>query len=118
VVVDTSALVAVLGEPDSAAYVKPLWAAPSVALSAVNAYECRLVLSAMRQGRPRFDPSLMAKLDELVAAVPIEVVPFDRQQALLAHEAYLHFGKGFHRAALNMADCAGSRCCSRATTSP
>jgi ribonuclease VapC len=34
------------------------------------------------------------------------IVPFDADQAVLAHDAYLRFGKGFHPAALNFADCA------------
>jgi ribonuclease VapC len=34
------------------------------------------------------------------------ITPFDADQALLAHDAYLRFGKGFHPAALNFADCA------------
>jgi ribonuclease VapC len=35
-----------------------------------------------------------------------EVVPFDIEQAVLAHRAYQRLGKGFHAAALNLVDCA------------
>jgi ribonuclease VapC len=44
---------------------------------------------------------------EALAKLPIEVVAFDADQALLAHQAYRRFGKGTgHKAQLNLGDCA------------
>jgi ribonuclease VapC len=42
----------------------------------------------------------------MVEQLRLEIVPFDRQQLVLAHEAYRRFGKGHHPAGLNLIDCA------------
>ena len=47
-----------------------------------------------------------ARLDGFVASAWIEVVAHDRDLALLARDAFLRYGKGRHRARLNMGDCA------------
>jgi ribonuclease VapC len=44
-------------------------------------------------------------LDRLVAEVPIQVLPFDSAQAMLAREGFRLFGKGRHPAGLNFGDC-------------
>jgi ribonuclease VapC len=104
-VVDSSALVAALTELDGELYVTALAQAPHLALSAVNAYETRLVL----RGRKRDAVTGAALVDSfaaLLARARVAIVPFDADQAILAHDAYLRFGKGFHPADLNFADCA------------
>jgi ribonuclease VapC len=106
VVIDTSAIVAILAEPDGPGLLGAMRRAPSRAMSAVSYHETRTVLTGRRDGRPRFDPTLLDRFDALVDTTGIVVVPFDRAQAMEAHAAYLRFGKGFHRAALNLADCA------------
>jgi ribonuclease VapC len=106
VIVDTSALVAILTEPDGPAYMAAAAGAPALGMSAVTFYEARVVLGSRRDGRGRYASELVDDLDDLVATLRVEVVAFDRRQARLAQEAYQRFGKGHHRARLNLADCA------------
>lgn len=105
-VVDTSAIVAALTEPDGSRFVNAMRGAPTLALSTVNAYEARLVLSGRRIAGHPPDPRLLADFKRLIVRSNMVLVPFDTDQVVLAHEAYLRFGKGFHPASLNFADCA------------
>lgn len=99
-VVDTSALIAILGgEPEAAAFEQRLASASVISLSAFSHFEARCVLL-------RRDASLAQTLDQLLSALAVEVVPFDRQIADVASDAYFRFGKGRHPAALNLGDCA------------
>ncbi|HVW55267.1 MAG TPA: type II toxin-antitoxin system VapC family toxin [Rhizobiaceae bacterium] len=50
-------------------------------------------------------PEKSQKFDRLMGELAIEIVPVDREQALLAREAYQRFGKGNHPAKLNIGDC-------------
>jgi ribonuclease VapC len=102
IVVDTSALVAILRlDPERVRFLEILTAAEEVFLSAVTLYEISIVIFS-RLGQAGLD-ELAALLDELGA----EVVPFDRRQAMAALEAYRTFGKGIHpQASLNLGDCA------------
>jgi len=50
-------------------------------------------------------PDPVAAFDNLIDKLGIEVVPVDREQALLAREAFRRFGKGRHKAGLNFGDC-------------
>ena len=54
-------------------------------------------------GRVRGEPILA--LRELLRAAEAEVIPFSEDHSRVALEAYLRFGKGRHRAALNFGDC-------------
>ena len=45
------------------------------------------------------------EIDALVADIGIEIVAFDQAQARIAREAFRRFGKGRHRAGLNLGDC-------------
>ncbi|MES2390694.1 MAG: type II toxin-antitoxin system VapC family toxin [Acidobacteriota bacterium] len=45
------------------------------------------------------------ELDHLIRSLLVEVVDFNEMDAVLAREAYLRFGKGFHPARLNLGDC-------------
>jgi len=47
----------------------------------------------------------MAEVDRLVASLMLQVEPFTAEQAMLAREAFLRFGKGRHAARLNFGDC-------------
>ena len=105
-IVDTSAVVAILFEPDGAPYQVALHRAGAAAMSAVNAYETRVTLSGTAAGRPRFPANAVAAFGALAASARISIVAFDPDQAILAHRAYLRFGRGFHAAGLNLADCA------------
>jgi ribonuclease VapC len=101
-VVDTSAVVASLtAEPDADSYRAVLKGADECVMSALNVFECRVVLGA------RYGEAMLPSFELLIAKLPIRVVPFDADQAALAHRAYRRFGKGSgHRARLNLGDCA------------
>lgn len=100
-IVDTSALVAILfAEDDAADYAKAIETAPRRAISAAGYVEAGAVVD--RSG----DPVARRRLDELLAVAGIVVEPVTAEQARIAREAYRDFGKGSgHRAGLNFGDC-------------
>ena len=100
-IVDTSAVVAVLREePDAEQYLEALVDAPVVRISAATLVELSVVVDRQR------DPVLSRRLDELLTAVGVVVEPFTAQHAVAARQAYRDFGKGSgHRAGLNLGDC-------------
>lgn len=100
IVVDTSAIVAMLlGETEAAQYMSLLAATSDVRLSAVTDYETRVVL------RPR-GQAMIERYDALLAEVGVSIVTFDEEQSRLAFDGYRRWGKGVHPAALNLGDCA------------
>lgn len=102
IAVDTSALLAILWlEPEAADCIRCISTASSCCLSAVSLQEAATVLAG-RSGDARGWPAL----DELIARSEIDTVPHDRTLALIARDAFLRFGKGRHKAALNLGDCA------------
>lgn len=100
-VVDTSALVAILGnEPERRAFNKRLEEAAQVTISAANLLETRIVLYA-RSG----DPAIMA-LDSFMLKSKMAVVDISEEIGNIAFQAYRQYGKGTgHPAALNYGDC-------------
>lgn len=102
IVVDTSALVAILlGEPDAATYRAAMMNADRRIVSAVSLLEAGIVLRS-RQG-----PVAVATLETLLIQAVIEVMPFDPRHARIAIAAFERYGKGIHAAArLNFGDCA------------
>jgi ribonuclease VapC len=100
-VIDSSALVALLlGEPETAGFVKAIAAASSCVVSAPSYLETAIVILA------RSGPNAQEKFDRLLNDLEIEVVPFARDQATLAITAYRQYGKGSgHAAGLNFGDC-------------
>ena len=105
-VIDTSAVVAALTEDDGLVFVSAMERAGSLSISAVNAYETRLVLEGGRSQAAEVRAALVSRFADLVTCSRMTINPFDADQVLLAHDAYLRFGKGFHPAAPNFADCA------------
>ena len=102
IVVDTSALIAVLRhEPESKDFLRVIDQARACLLSAVSHLEAALALA----GRSR-DRTAWRGLDALVREAGMQVVLFDAGQAEAAREAFLRFGKGRHPAAPNFGDCA------------
>ena len=101
-VIDTSAIVALLtNEPDEATYREAIKESFDCRMSALNVYECRVVLNA------KGGEALAMAFDLLLAEAGIEIRPFDADQARLAYEAYRRFGRGSgHPAGLNLGDCA------------
>jgi len=103
IVVDTSALVAVLtGEAEAEPFLRILVRDRPVLLSAVSLLETSMVLCGRNQ-----DPAgAWHELDALLFRLDVEVVPHDLSLSILAREAFERFGKGRHPAGLNFGDCA------------
>jgi ribonuclease VapC len=103
IVVDTSALVAVLkGEAETERFLRILARERPVLLSAVSVLETSMVLC-----RPGEDvTATWHDLDALLFHLGVEVIAHDFGLAILAREAFERFGKGRHPAGLNFGDCA------------
>lgn len=100
-IVDTSALVAIVhDEPEAPAFKALIARAPIVRVSAATYLEAGVVVDRAS------DPRLSSALDVLLASGGIVVEAFTVRQATLARDAYQRFGKGSgHPARLNMGDC-------------
>jgi ribonuclease VapC len=101
VIVDTSAIIAILtAEDDAAVFARVIAAADVRRLSAASYLECGIVVDAMR------NPIVSRGLDELVQEAEFVIEPVTERQARLARQAYTDFGKGSgHPAGLNFGDC-------------
>jgi len=101
VIIDTSALVAILrAEPDAPVYAAAIAAHPTRRISAVTFVETAIVVDGSR------DPVASRKLDDLIREAGIRIEPVDEVQARLAREAYRDYGRGSgHPAGLNFGDC-------------
>lgn len=100
-IVDTSALVAIVrDEPDAARFASALAASPRSRMSAATYLESAVVVDSSR------DPVASRRFDELVSIARISIEPFTADHARQAREAYRDFGKGSgHPARLNLGDC-------------
>jgi ribonuclease VapC len=102
IAIDSSALIAIFRlEPETDALLKAIVQAQGRAMSALNVLECTMVMSGGAADAAAFEP-----LDAFLVEAGIQTVPFDVDQACLAREAFLRFGKGRHEAGLNMGGCA------------
>ncbi|MDT5017171.1 MAG: ribonuclease VapC [Mycobacterium sp.] len=100
-IVDTSAVIAILtAEDDAATYAHAIAGAGVRKLCAASYLECGMVLDNQR------DPVVSRNLDELLEEAEFVIEPVTEHQARLARQAYADFGKGSgHRARLNFGDC-------------
>ena len=100
-IVDTSALVAILGdEPEAEAFVEAIRSSRHRRLSAGNYIELGIVVDRQR------DPIASRRVDELLGGLAIVIEPVTPSQSRLARDAYRDFGRGSgHRAGLNFGDC-------------
>lgn len=100
-IVDTSAIIAILRDEDDAeVYARALAAGDVRRLSAASYLECGIVLD--RQP----DPIVSRGLDNLLEEAEFVIEPVTERQARLARAAYADFGKGSgHPAGLNFGDC-------------
>ena len=99
-VIDSSALLAILlEESDAYAFASAMTNSAICLLSAVSLVETSMVAMRLRTPNP------VTAFDNLIDKLGIEIVPVDREQALLAREAFRRFGKGRHKAGLNFGDC-------------
>ena len=100
-IVDTSALVAILqGEDDAVPIMGAIVAAPLRLMSAATYLELGIVIDKLR------DSELSALVDCLLARTRIDITPVTAEQARLAREASRRYGRGSgHPARLNFGDC-------------
>lgn len=100
-IIDTSALLAILrAEPEAMSCAQAIELAASRRISAASFLEAAIVVDGTR------DPVASRRLDDLLRAAEIAIVPVTEAQARLARDAYRDFGNGSgHPARLNFGDC-------------
>lgn len=100
-IIDTSALIAILrDEPDAARYAKAIAATTTRRFSAANYVETAAVIDGSR------DPVASRRFDDLLREAEVVIEPVTESQARIAREAYRDFGRGSgHSAKLNLGDC-------------
>lgn len=98
-IVDTSALLAILYDEDDAPFfARTLLSATVRRMSVANYLEAAINID-------RFgDAEASHQLDHFLRRAEIELVDVTREQAQVARQAYIDFGKGRHRAGLNFGD--------------
>ncbi|MGH3730883.1 MAG: type II toxin-antitoxin system VapC family toxin [Micromonosporaceae bacterium] len=99
-VIDTSALVAMLSdEPGAETFEAAVEADPVRLMSTASLVETAIVIES-RYGEPGG-----RELDLWLHRAGIDLVPFNPEHAEVARLAYRQFGKGRHAAGLNYGDC-------------
>jgi ribonuclease VapC len=100
-IIDTSAIIAILrDEQDAASYARAIADATDRRVSAVNFVESAVVIDASR------DPIATRRFDDFITEAKISIEPVTEIQAQIARNAYRDFGKGSgHPAKLNFGDC-------------
>lgn len=99
-VIDTSALIAVLFEEPVMAGLEQLIAnSPATVMSAASYLEAGIVVLG------RHGPAYLSRFDQVLERFGIAVVPVSPERARLAVTAYERFGTGRHPAGLNYGDC-------------
>jgi ribonuclease VapC len=99
-IIDTSALVAILDqEPEAPKIARSLAFAPERTLSAANLVEAGIVMQARRGDDGARD------LDLLLAKLRVDIAEVTASQADIARKAFRRYGRGRHAANLNFGDC-------------
>ena len=99
-IVDSSALIAIIfGEAEAAALLDRLMSR-SPRMSAATYFESAMVID--RKAKDHFP---VEAFDRLLVMTRMEIVPVTRAHADIARAAYRKFGKGNHPASLNFSDC-------------
>ena len=100
-IVDTSALIAILrDEPDAEDFALALAAASAPRISVANYLETAIVIDSSR------DPIASRQVDNLVAKAGLVLESVTAEQVQVARAAYRDFGRGSgHAAKLNFGDC-------------
>jgi len=100
-VIDTSALVAILREEaEMTRFVEAISAATVRLCSTATVLETSLVLVSSTGTAASFQD-----VDDLLAHFRVEIMPVTREHVTVAREAFLQFGKGRHKGGLNFGDC-------------
>ncbi len=99
-IVDTSAVLAILfAEDDAARYADAIAQADMRLISAANYLEAGIVVDN------QISAAAGRQLDALISRAEIRVEAVTREHADIARQAYLDFGRGNHAARLNFGDC-------------
>ncbi len=99
-IVDTSALVAIFfGEPEADRYIQVIHDADRCRISAANFVELSIIVET------QIGPDAARQCDMFFRRAEIIIEPVTTEQAYLARQAYVDFGKGRHAAQLNFGDC-------------
>jgi ribonuclease VapC len=99
-ILDSSALVAILfKEPEAERLAGMIRDTDTTAIAAPTLLETAIVA----EGRTL--PGMAEKLDALLGAIRPEIVPFTAEHVSLARDAWRRYGKGRHKAGLNLGDC-------------
>ena len=100
IVIDSSALVAILrDEPERRRFIDIIVDHGDPRSSEATYLETSMVMEL------RLGDRGAREVDTMFEDIGIEIVPFDRAQAIAARAAFRRYGKGIHRAALNFGDC-------------
>lgn len=99
-ILDSSAIVAVLrAEPEAPAFAKSIASSGKCHVSPVSYVEAAVVID--RGG----DAIATRRFDDFFRTSGITVAAVTAEQARIARQAYRDFGKGRHKAGLNLGDC-------------
>ncbi|MDR2213913.1 MAG: type II toxin-antitoxin system VapC family toxin [Pseudomonadales bacterium] len=99
-IIDTSALVAILyQEPEAAAFVACIHAAEIGRVSVANYVELSLVIERQAGSES------MRQAEAFFRRAGLVIEPVTLEHGELARQAFLDFGKGRHPAGLNFGDC-------------
>lgn len=99
-VIDSSAILAILlNEPEASRLITAIAHDPKKFISPISLLECDIVI------RTRKGENGVRDLDLFFYESGLEVVAMDREQLQIAKQAHAKFGKGRHKAGLNMGDC-------------
>ncbi|WP_457810967.1 type II toxin-antitoxin system VapC family toxin [Sinorhizobium meliloti] len=99
-IVDTSALVAILyREPEAASFVNYIHDAETTRISVANYVELSMVVES------QLGSDGMRQAEAFFRRAGIIVEPVTLEHGELARQAFLDFGKGRHKAGLNFGDC-------------
>ena len=111
-ILDTSAIIAVLfDEDDAETFAQAITRADSCRLSAATFLETAIVVEAQTKNNGG------RQLDAFIRRAGIAIEPVTEEQAHIARQAFIDFGKGRHPAGLNYGDCF-SYALSKATREP
>jgi ribonuclease VapC len=101
--IDASAIVAILlDEPEAAAFAALIDKATTPVTGPIAMFEACLAVSRARRIEPE---EATALVETFIGARGMPLAPITIKTSRLALAAYVRFGKGRHKAALNLGDC-------------
>jgi len=99
-IIDTSAIIAILfNEDDADIFAQAIIGADSCRISAATFVETAIVVEAQTKNNGG------RQLDAFIRRAGITIEPVTEEQAHIARQAFIDFGKGRHGAGLNYGDC-------------